>query len=212
MELTTRRNCTVLGGLIFGGCTAGAIVVPIIFRSFTEKEIENLRAAISIGGVALFIAVPPAALIGLFFGSRIYRLVAGFLPFRETRWWTWLLAFALIGLWVLPFCITYTRSKRFFLEEKPPGWLAPIFYLALILLLGQGLATRSEFQIALIICPLISLFLSHCLVFNAIARYKIQDRLGPPESQNFQFSLGSLMLAVLCLGGYVTGLVLIFGK
>jgi len=44
-----------------------------------------------------------------------------------------------------------------------------------------------------------------------IAAWSDERRLARPHTHKFQFSLQALLLAVLGLGGYVSGLVLMFG-
>lgn len=197
---------------MFASLAAGSIGTATCIRYFTATDTSNLSHVIKLEFIAIYAATFPAAVIGLAIGFETYQLISGSRSSKEIRWWVWPLAFAVIGLWVLPFYLAYARRKRFLLLRKQPGWLAPGLYLALILSVSLATANKMDFPIGLTVCPIISLFLSDCLLVNAIVRYKIQDRLGTPGNRNFQFSLGSLMLAVLCLGGYVTGLVLIFGK
>jgi hypothetical protein len=161
-------------------------------------------------------------LVGALIAFETYKMLMGLRPFREIKWYVWLILFFIcLQYIILPFLIQYLRRKWIIFDGKSPGWLAPIFYSAWMLLMSwvcyqeatRSSSTPNKLEVTALCmfgAVLGALFLGDCLIVNALAKARDEKRILPPPAHNFQFSLGAMLATVIGLGAYVSGLVLIF--
>lgn len=210
--LRTRKACILLGAAAFTGCLAVALLIPPFLEALPGAPRYH-RATLLESLQALFVALPLAVLFGAVVGFEAYRLATGLREFLEIKWWTWLLSFFILTVCLPLFYFQYRRRRKILHESAAVGWLAPCVYALLVLgadYQGAVFEAEGKRMAFRILGALLSLLVADSLVVNVIAGWRNQRRLALPTAHRFQFSLGSLMLAVLGLGAWVSGLVLVF--
>lgn len=215
----TRQACVFVGAKYMAACTLAAVVLPAAAALFGWPTLSEMAV---LSFKAAFIVLPPAGLAGAVIALETYKLLYGLRKFKEIKWYVWVIFFFLcVPHIMLPFLLQYLRRKWIIQDLRPPGWLAPILYASMFLLLAyisfkQAVfhGSRSSYLETTELCMagsiLAALFLGDCLIVNVLGKARNEGRLLPPPAHKFQFSLGAMLATVLGLGAYVSALVLIF--
>jgi hypothetical protein len=213
-DTVTRRVCVTVGALLFSWCVFVATVassLPVSMR----PEIPS-RYTWSLFEV-LYVAIPLATLMGAFVGYFTYYRALNLKPLRNWGCFGWFICLLLIqGLTLVVFMHHILRQNVFDHKQKPTLGITAV-YLALLTLLAATNATQvtpygpSIARVhAYMLGGIGGLILGDTLLIYLIAKWR--GMLAPPPTSPFQFSLSGLMLLMLAVGGYASGLVLIFGK
>lgn len=223
-QLKSRRDCAILGAKVFGGTMLASLAVGaaarVLFRVALGRFPDPLAAGLF--GTALVIAVPPAAMFGAISGFELYRVAAGSREWRPIGCMVWILLFLLtapIAFLIAPMLyLLYWRREQLLIEGANITWKLPAFYVALML--GMDAMRLSQYVNVdplgkdLVFLSftngLMALCIADGIVVNVIARWRNEGRLAAPVSHTFQFTLGTMLIFVLSLGGWMTAMVAIF--
>lgn len=213
-DCRTRRDCIKHGALTFGlviGVAAmlSATSAGFLYASDAPGRVSNLHAAILRPFYQyLFVVVPPAIVLGGATGYDAYRLAMGIRKWREVGCWVWGVAVVVFGPWIVVFWLQYRFRQNCLIEGRGGGWILPLVYSVLALLCLCALPSVADLVPMLIIVGIMAVFIGDCLVVKMVSRWCLQRRLVPPPTHKLQFSLGSMMIAVLALGAYGSGIAL----
>ncbi|MCW8133293.1 MAG: hypothetical protein KIS92_23315 [Planctomycetota bacterium] len=223
----TRSACTLLGLKLYAGGAAvpvlAALAMPFLqFKGPVRINWENV-------GLALYLIVPPAALLGAAMGFECYRLVCRSRRPVELPGWLWLLFF----LVTLPYGATFWLAVPLFLHSSlrrdvlTPGGSSDmkasllhfLYLLAWPVVVLCGMAALSDalqssrgerLWEAVLICVWGMFWICDYLLLLTLASWRIARLLEKPPSHTVQYSLGTLMMAIFGVGAWVSGLVAIF--
>ncbi|MCZ7649331.1 MAG: hypothetical protein M5U26_29420 [Planctomycetota bacterium] len=209
------RTMVLCGSLLYAGSVAVALGLGYLLQE------RGLRGGLRAFAELSFILVPLAGLLGAAQAYGDYRKLVGSRPMRKVGTVFWGVAFVLL----LPFCLSFVvppiwihlRWRYRLLAEGlrvPSVW--PFGFAGLALACATlllGFRTRDFVEYAALSLP------SACFAILAgdawltllLARWRYGQRMAPPPSHRVQFSLGTLLLLTLLAGGWISGLVAIFG-
>ncbi|MBI3831599.1 MAG: hypothetical protein HY291_18915 [Planctomycetes bacterium] len=208
----SRRDCSFLGAKIFAFCLLSAFVIMEFGAELLLDRPGDGHSFYRLA-VAAWVVTPPVALLGIFLGFDTYRLALYLRLAPKTQWYVWIFAFFCLPYITLPLVVQSYRRRRILTDNAGIGWIAPLLYALLFLFfcyVTLRIPSRDQKTFAYIFGGFITLFFADCLLVNRIAAVRNDDRLLPPPMHKFQYSLGAMLAAVLGLGTYVSGLVLIF--
>ena len=192
-----------------------ALSAFLTFLAMSEIDIITFHRSRAVRHLlrALWIGLPPAALIGAVVGYRGY-FIAMWPDAKPGRPWLGVLLFLSVivscGVLSIPLHIQYLRRMR--LSETPAQrsrWASKVFFL-LMCVLPPVLYRPPEHHPIFIATGIASLLFSDSLTLNRLATAKNDGRLAPPATDRFQFSLGTLLFIVLALATYTTGMIWLF--
>jgi len=235
----TRAECTKLGLRIFSFGMALPILAAALFpiiQGTVDKMLLGTRlpplADLELIGLAAYCAVPPMAFLGALLGFDTFQLVSGARRQRNIPGYLWLV----LGIVALPYFATFLLVIPLYLHarmrekltrhsydlELLRSWLHLLYLIALPIVLFVGTSAlrqalkadsrTHEMVVPLLICAWAVIWIGDNLMLLMFASWRSARILAPAPSRSMQFSLGALMLTTFLGGGWVSGLVLIFGK
>ncbi|GMV82409.1 MAG: hypothetical protein AMXMBFR7_35930 [Planctomycetota bacterium] len=215
----TAADCTrlgvraMLGGVILSQVAAGFLYAQVLDYVWESPQLRALY--LTEFARTAYLLLGSLALIGACVGREAYRQAIGSHPQRGEGVLTY--AMALLALPYTVPALIWIDLRGGMGARKRIGWVGPgaisVAGIALLYMSrrSQGYPTGGSMIWIQILLGLCGSLAGALIAFEWVAVRGNRRLLTPPEPDFFRFSLRSLLLAVLLLGAFVSGLVLLFG-
>ena len=206
----TRRDCVKRGAMLFGLIVAlvGVLVVLAYMRYTMTKEVALKLARYVV--TYLFVAVPPAMVLGAATGYEAFQIAKGLKELRRYACLAWCLLALLLFWVVIPLYFQYLYRIQCLQEGRGSRWHA-VFYLTILALCLLALPSQHPSQLVpgFLLTGVCALFVADSMLIRQVGYWNRERRLLPPPTHKLQFSLQGMLLSILGAGGWVSGLVLL---
>ena len=204
----TRRGSAALGAKYYAIALVSGTVCCYCYDAVRLPRHES---QLNLLATVLFVMVPPAAALGAAFGHNLYKRANSDEPSRPLGCAGWCLVFLCFQFSIVPLYLSH-RHRRYALNYDRTTIYLPALYMVTSVFFAVGIFSFDRsFSVgtAMVYAALSAAGACDALLINRIVNLRKVGMLAPPDTEKFQFSLGTLLIFVWGFGAWITGLVML---